>query len=153
MKTSEKGIDMIIAFEGMELAAYLCPAGVWTIGVGHTGPVRGEKVTKGMTITKDMAMWLLEQDLANVESYLSNQPFATRLVQRQFDALVSFIFNVGKGAFETSTMRKKLCMGAPDDEVALEFGRWIYGTVDGKKEVLPGLKRRREMECSRFLGR
>ena len=152
MKTSERGLDMIVGFEGIELEAYKCPAGVWTIGVGHTGYVRGKKVTKGMTITKDMAMWLLEQDLANVEFYISNQSFATRLVQRQFDALVSFIFNIGKGAFETSTMRKKLCMGAPDDEVALEFGRWVYGTVDGKKVVLKGLVRRRQMEAERFLG-
>lgn len=142
---------MIIAFEGMELKAYKCPAGVWTIGVGHTGTVHGQHVKRGMEISKELAEWLLEKDLASVESYLSNQPFAQRLKQKEFDSLVSFIFNVGKGAFETSTMRKKLCIGAPAEEVAAEFPKWVYGTINGKKEILAGLVARRERERERFL--
>ena len=151
MKTSEKGIDMIIAFEGMELNAYKCPAGVWTIGVGHTGEVYGEPIHEGMTITKSQAEWLLEKDLAKFEKYLARQPFAARLLQKEFDALVSFIFNIGTGAFQTSTMRKKLCMGAPAEDVANEFRKWVWGTVNGKKEKLPGLVTRREKERERFL--
>lgn len=151
MKTSKRGIDMIIAFEGLELKAYKCPAGVWTIGVGHTGTVHGQPIKRGMEISRELAEWLLEKDLASVESYLANQPFAQRLKQKEFDALVSFIFNVGKGAFETSTMRKKLCIGAPAEEVADEFPKWVYGTINGKKEKLPGLVARRERERERFL--
>lgn len=151
MKTSRTGIDLIIAFEGLELKAYKCPAGIWTIGVGHTGDVYGQPIKRGMEITWQQAEWLLEKDLASVESYMSNQPFAQRLKQKEFDALVSFVFNVGKGAFETSTMRKKLCMGAAAEEVAAEFPKWVYGTVNGKKEKLPGLVARRERERDRFL--
>lgn len=143
---------MIVSFEGIELEAYKCPAGVWTIGVGHTGYVDGKRIAEDMTITSDKAYVLLREDLQVVESYLSKQSFAERLKQRQFDALVSFIFNVGISAFETSTMRRKLCTGADDASVAEEFDRWVYGTVDGKKVILKGLVYRREKEAEKFLG-
>ena len=152
MKTSERGIDMIVSFEGIELEAYKCPAGVWTIGVGHTGYVDGKKIAEGMKITCDKAYDLLRGDTKKVEDYLAKQPFTEKLKQRQFDALVSFIFNVGVSAFETSTMRRKLCVGADEASVAAEFGRWVYGTADGKKVVLKGLVRRRQMEAEKFLG-
>lgn len=151
MQTSERGINMIIAFEGMELNAYKCPAGVWTIGVGHTGEVDGVPVKRGMLITQAKAKELLREDLKKVEVYLNRQSFAGRLTQGQFDALVSFIFNVGSGAFQTSTMRKKLCLGAAAEEVAAEFRKWVYGTVNGKKEKLAGLITRREKERECFL--
>lgn len=151
MQTSERGINMIIAFEGMELNAYKCPAGVWTIGVGHTGDVDGIPVKRGMLITQAQAKELLKKDLAKAEKVINSQPFAERLTQGQFDALASFIFNVGSGAFQTSTMRKKLCLGAAAEEVAAEFRKWVYGTVNGKKEKLAGLVARREKERECFL--
>ena len=150
MKTSEKGVDMIIAFEGMELNAYKCPAGVWTIGVGHTAEVDGIPVKRGMLITTTKAMELLKSDLAKVEYYINRQSFAGRLTQGMYDALVSFIFNVGTGAFQTSTMRRCLCTG-DFESAAAQFGRWIFGTVNGKKEKLAGLVTRREKERERFL--
>ena len=143
---------MIVGFEGIELEAYKCSAGVWTIGVGHTGYVDGKRIAEGMKITRDKAYDLLREDTKKVEDYLAKQPFAARLVQRQLDALVSFIFNVGISAFETSSMRRKLCTGADDASVAEEFGRWVYGTVDGKKVILKGLVYRREKEAEKFLG-
>lgn len=149
METSERGINMIIAFEGMELNAYKCPAGVWTIGVGHTGEVDGVPVKRGMLITQAKAKELLREDLKKVELYLNRQSFAGRLTQGQFDALVSFLFNVGSGAFQTSTMRKCLCTG-DFEGAAAQFGRWIFGTVNGKKEKLPGLVTRREKEREIF---
>ena len=149
METSERGINMIIAFEGMELNAYKCPAGVWTIGVGHTGEVDGVPVKRGMLITQAKAKELLREDLKKVELYLNRQSFAGRLTQGQFDALVSFLFNVGSGAFQTSTMRKCLCTG-DFEGAAAQFGRWIFGTVNGKKEQLPGLVTRREKEREIF---
>ena len=151
MRISDRGLQAVVAFEGLKLEAYRCPAGVWTIGVGHTGTVDGEPVGRGMRITDAKAMELLREDVASVERYLSRQPFAKILSQGMFDALVSFIFNVGTGAFETSTMRRKLCVGAPPEEVAEEFKRWVYGTVDGKKVRLTGLVKRRERECEMFL--
>lgn len=150
METSERGINMIIAFEGMELNAYKCPAGVWTIGVGHTGEVDGVPVKRGMLITQAKAKELLREDLKKVELYLNRQSFAGRLTQGQFDALVSFLFNVGSGAFQTSTMRKCLCTG-DFEGAAAQFGRWVYGTVNGKKEKLAGLVARREREKETFL--
>ncbi|MBQ2368394.1 MAG: lysozyme [Bacteroidaceae bacterium] len=150
METSERGVDMIIAFEGMELNAYKCPAGVWTIGVGHTGEVDGIPVKRGMLITQAQAKSLLREDLSKAERYINRQSFAERLTQGMFDALVSFIFNVGTGAFQTSTMRKCLCTGDFEGAVA-QFGRWIFGTVNGKKEKLAGLVARREREKEWFL--
>lgn len=148
MQTSEQGIKMIITFEGIEEKAYKCPSGVWTIGVGHTGKVDGRPINAGMHITQEKAMQLLHQDLAHFEEYINAEPYAKKLQQHQFDALVSFVFNVGRAAFHSSTMRRKLCSGADNDSVAAEFGRWIYG----KKGMLPGLVRRRKIEAEMFLG-
>ena len=151
MQISDRGLKSIIAYEGLELNAYKCPAGVWTIGVGHTGNVDGVPIGPGMIVSKAQAMELLRKDVARFERYINRQSFAKRLTQGMFDALVSFIFNVGTGAFQTSTMRKKLCIGAQSKDVAQEFGKWVYGTVGGKKERLPGLMKRREKECEMFL--
>lgn len=152
MQISDRGLQMIVAFEGLELNAYKCPAGVWTIGVGHTGDVDGVPVGRGMMITQAEAMALLREDVGRFERYVNRQPFAKVLTQGMFDALVSFIFNVGTGAFQTSTMRRKLCVGAPIEEVAAEFGKWVYGTVGGKKVRLAGLVKRREREREVFIG-
>lgn len=153
MKISDRGIEMIVSFEGVELEAYKCPAGVWTIGVGHTGVVDGKKIAEGMIISRDKAYELLREDVQRFERYLNKQPFVGGLTQGMFDALVSFVFNVGTGAFETSTLRRKLCLGVAPEEVAEEFGKWVYGTVSGKKERLPGLVKRRKTECEMFLSR
>lgn len=151
MQISDKGLKSIVAFEGMELNAYKCPAGVWTIGVGHTGTVDGIPISRGMMISEAEAMALLREDIKRFERYLNRQSFVGRLTQGMFDALVSFIFNVGTGAFDSSTMRKKLCTGATREDVAKEFRKWVYGTVNGKKERLPGLVKRRERESELFL--
>ena len=151
MRTSEMGLQNIIAFEGIELNAYRCPSGVWTIGVGHTSDVDGVNVARGMKITESEAMALLKEDVKHFERYLNKQPFIRSLTQGMFDALVSFIFNVGIAAFAASTMRRKLCSNAAREDVAKEFPKWVYGTVNGKKERLAGLVRRREAERQMFL--
>ena len=151
MRTSEMGLQNIIAFEGIELNAYRCPAGVWTIGVGHTSDVDGVNVARGMKITESEAMALLKEDVKHFERYLNKQPFIRSLTQGMFDALVSFIFNVGIAAFAASTMRRKLCSNAAREDVAKEFPNWVYGTVNGKKERLAGLVKRREAERQMFL--
>lgn len=130
--------------EGLRLNAYLDPVGIWTIGWGHTGTAR-----EGMVITLSEAEKLLENDLKTAESAI-HRLVEVPLNQQQFDALASFIFNVGVGNFSSSTLLKKLnsgdYMGA-----ANEFPRWNKGTIKGKKVILPGLVRRRADERKLFL--
>lgn len=137
MKTSQKGINLIKQFEGCELEAYKCPAGIWTIGYGHT-----VDVYKGMKITEKEAEILLIDDLPKYEKYA--QDFAIN--QNQFDALVSFIYNVGSGNFMKSTLRKKIMAGANEQEIRNEFAKWRRG--GGK--ILPGLVKRRKAEADLF---
>lgn len=139
MKTRNK--EIIKQSEGLRLEAYLCPAGVWTIGYGHTG----KDVVEGMKITRGEAEELLEGDLEKFEKDILKM-VKVGLTQNQFDALVSFTYNVGGGALKTSTLLKKLnagdYMGAAD-----EFLKW---TKAGGKE-LPGLVKRRRTERALFL--
>ena len=107
MKLSNNGIAFIKREEGERLLAYPDSVGVWTIGVGHTGTVGGKPVTKGMTITQNQSTKLLLSDLAWVESAI-NGNVKVLLTQNQYDALCSFVFNVGRTAFVNSTLLKKL---------------------------------------------
>ena len=141
MHISEKGIEFIIREEGERLTAYKCPAGVWTIGVGHTG----KDVKKGMVITKEQSRELLKQDLKRFEMCVDTN-INHILKQHEFDALVSFAFNVGCEAFRLSTLRKKINSYAPATEIAAEFRKWRKG--GGK--VLPVLVARREREIKLF---
>ncbi len=139
MKASKNAIDIIKKYEGCRLESYKCPAGVWTIGYGHTGNVNGKSITMGMTITELMAETLLTIDLQRFE-YAINK-LNLDLKQNQFDALISFVFNIGIGAFEKSTMLKLLNVGNYDG-AANQFDCWIY--ANGKK--LAGLIKRRADE-------
>ena len=132
MKTSPKGIDLIKEFEGLRMKAYQCPGGVWTIGYGHTAGVK-----PGMVITKAQAEEYLKADLIAFERYLNGLGLA--LNQNQFDALVSFIYNVGTGNFSSSTLLRKIRVNPQDNSIMDEFLRWVYS----KGRVLPGLQRRR----------
>lgn len=139
MKINAKGLAILKRFEGCRLRAYKCPAGVWTIGYGHTGDVR-----PGHAITQHQADVILESDLEIFEHEVDRIPVG--LNENQFSALVCFAFNVGRRAFRISTLHRKLL---ERDMVcaAGEFGKWIRG--GGK--VLPGLIRRRSAECALFL--
>lgn len=142
MTTSNRGIDLIKEFEGLSLKAYLCPAGRWTIGYGHTAGVR-----KGQVITQDDAGRMLADDCRVAERTLN--ALGVNFRQEQFDALVSWIFNLGTGSFSTSTLRKRILAGAADEQVADEIVRWV--NASGKP--MPGLMRRRAAEANMFLGR
>lgn len=144
-KTATKGIDLIKEFEGCRLTAYKCPAGVWTIGYGHTGKVDGKAVASGMAISAAKATELLKADLATYEAAVNSYVTAP-ITQNMFDALVSFAFNCGAGALKGSTLLKKL--NAKDySGAAAEFPKWNKaGGV-----VLNGLIRRREREQQLFL--
>ena len=141
MVTSQKGLDLIKKYEGLRLKAYKCPAGVWTIGYGHT---RGVK--EGMTITNEIAEKLLKEDVAPVERDLN--AMGLRLRQGQFDALVGFVFNLGIGNFNSSTLKKKiLAIMELEKEAAAEFKKWNKA---GGKE-LDGLTKRRAEEAALWL--
>lgn len=134
------GLDLIKDFEGWRDTAYLCPANVLTIGYGSTGP----HVKAGMKISKERGEELLKDDLDRFEKAV------TRLVtvplrQNQYDALVSFAFNVGISALERSTLLKRV-NAKLFDQAAAEFAKW--NRAGGK--VLAGLTRRRAAETALF---
>lgn len=104
MKASERAYALIRRFEGCRLAAYRCPAGVWTICYGHTSGI-----VPGMNITASRAEELLAQDVAIAEVIVNEEGVGLR--QCQFDALVSFVFNVGGANFLKSTLLVKVKMG------------------------------------------
>lgn len=142
MHISDKGIEFIIREEGERLTAYKCQAGVWTVGVGHTG----KDVREGLVITKEQSRELLKKDLKRFEICV-NTNIRTILKQHEFDTLVSFAFNVGCEAFRLSTLRKKINSYASATEIAAEFRKWRKG--GGK--VLPVLIARRERETKLYL--
>jgi len=142
MKTSAAGKKLIIDFEGLRLDAYVCPSGVLTIGVGHTG----SDVTENMRITEAAAMELLARDLDKFERAVEKL-ILIELTQPQFDALVSFAFNCGAGALEESTLRKRLNAGELPELVAqTELPKWCKGP----NGPLAGLVRRRTAEVNLF---
>lgn len=144
MKISSRGISLLKAHEGLRLFAYQDSVGVWTIGYGHT-----KDVFPGQHISPSVAEEFLKQDLAWAEDCV-NSSVKTPLSQNQFDALVSFVFNVGAGAFLDSTLLRLLNQNK-FPEAAEEFLRWNKGTVNGEKIVLPGLTNRRKAEQKLFL--
>ena len=139
MKATNYATLLIKSFEQLRLNSYLCPAGVWTIGYGHT-----DGVNQGMLITEKTADAFLNQDIRNAEHSINQMD--AELTQEQFDALVSFVFNVGVRAFNVSTLRKKILKNPNDPSIADEFRRWVYA---GDKK-LPGLIKRREQEIKLY---
>lgn len=139
-KTSQAGVDLIKSFEGCRLTAYQDSVGVWTIGYGHTSGVYS-----GMTITEAKAEEYLKGDLVTAENAV-NGKVTYSIKQNQFDALVSFTYNVGSGNFGSSTLLKKLNQGDITG-AANEFDKW--NKAGG--QVLEGLVRRRAAEKAMFL--
>lgn len=141
MNVGEGGIDLIKRWEGFSADPYICPAGIPTIGYGSTWDINGDPVTMDHAPVDDLAATrLLERELAHVEGSLAAL-VRVPLEQHQFDALGSFIFNVGSGNFQRSTMRMKLNRGNYDG-AAGEFWKWRRG--GGR--ILKGLVRRRAEE-------
>jgi len=139
MKASEKAYSLIRQSEGLRLTAYRCPAGVWTVGYGHTSGV-----TEGMTVSVEQAEEFLRQDIDAAESIINAECLDLR--QCQFDALVSFVFNVGGGNFRKSTLLMKIRVNPDDNSIMDEFLRWVYA----KGKVLPGLQKRRLAEMKLY---
>ena len=147
---SQDCVEIVKKFEGLHklrddglVHAYRCPAGVWTLGFGKTKGIRS-----GMTCTIAEAEQHLKDELdahGKIVKRLVNVP----LSQGQYDALVSFVFNVGGGNFKSSTALKRLNLGMYDD-VPEQLTRWNKARVDGKLQPLRGLTRRRAAEAAIF---
>jgi lysozyme len=140
MKIGKDGLSIIKHYEGLRLKAYLCPAGKLTVGYGHV-ILPGEKLS---IITDKKAHELLASDVSWAEDCVFKS-VKVPLLQNQFDALVSFIFNIGGGAFKSSTMLKMLNNNRLAD-ASIQFSRWTRAA--GK--VMPGLVSRRESERKLF---
>lgn len=147
MKISEYAEAVMKEHEELRLKAYRCPSGVLTIGYGHT-----RNVKTGQIINKDTAEKFFVEDVEAVERLVDREPFAKDLSQGQYDALVSFLFNVKYSSYQTSTLRRKIINNVNDVTIPDEFRRWVYGTdpVTKKKIKLPGLVKRREWEASMY---
>ena len=140
MKTSQRGINLIKQFEGVRLTAYKCPAGVYTIGYGHT---RGVK--RGMKITEEEASAYLAADLLNSEKAVERYDSVYHWNQYEFDALVSFTFNCG------ATNLRSLLRNGQRNRSQIAATLPLYRKAGGK--VLKGLERRRAAEKALFLER
>lgn len=139
MKASNQLLNKIKELEGFSNTAYRCPAGVWTCGYG---------ATKGITPTTrctraEAEQWLL-RDIAPIEAYLNTIPEIN--TQGKFDALCSFIYNLGIVKFKSSTLLRKIKERASTEDIQEQFRRWVY--AGGK--VLKGLVKRREWEAQRW---
>jgi len=140
MKMTDEGIKLIENFESLQLKAYKCPAGIWTIGYGHTSGV-----TQGMTCTQAQAEQFLMQDLGTAENAVCKY-VKLQINDNQFSALVSFTFNCGAGNLQSSTLLKKVNINPADATIRNEFMKWNKG--GGK--VLAGLTRRRQAEADLY---
>jgi lysozyme len=145
-KTGTAGIEMIKFFEGFRSAPYKCPAGIPTIGYGATFYPDGKKVTMtDKAITEQEGTALLQNMLVSFEKYVDSYCVDT-ITQNQFDALVSFTYNLGPANLKSSTLLKKVNANPEDETIHLEFMKWVK--AGGK--TLKGLVRRREAESQLY---
>ena len=142
MQPSQNCIDLIKRFEGLRLNAYLDSVGVPTIGYGTTMYPDGSKVKIGDTIVSAQAEEYLMEDVKRRSAAMGVLP----VNQNQYDALVCFVYNVGLGAFNKSTLRKKVIANSNDPDIRLQFRRW--NKAGG--QVLNGLTKRREAEADLY---
>lgn len=145
MRINKNGIELIKRFEGLELKAYPDSVGVLTIGYGWTQPVDGKKIVRGMVIDQETADRLLKCGVVQYEQGV-NQLVKVKISQGQFDALVSFSYNLGLRSLSTSTLLRKLNAGDKPG-AADEFSKWV--NAGGVR--LDGLVRRRAAERELFL--
>ena len=145
-KTGNAGIEMIKTFEGFRSAPYKCPAGIPTIGYGATFYPNGKKVTMAdKAITEAEAVELLKHMLVSFEKYVDSY-CRDDINQNQFDALVSFAYNLGPANLKSSTLLKKVNANPEDETITAEFMKWVK--AGGK--TLKGLVRRRAAESQLY---
>jgi lysozyme len=146
MTPSKNCIDLIKKFEGFRSEAYQDSVGIWTVGYGSTMWPDGKKVQPGQRMTIQEAEAVMTWELTRKgKEILSGLP-TTIINQNQYDALVSFAYNLGVGALLKSTLFKKLKVNPNDPSIRTEFMRWV--NAGGKR--LTGLVRRREAEANLY---
>lgn len=145
MTPSPNAIKLIKYFEGLRLKAYLCSAGVPTIGYGQTG----KDIKLGLVITEAEANTLLNRDLATRAAKLNELLAGAKTTQGQFDGMISLMFNIGNGAFASSSVLRNHKAGN-FAQAAASFGMWVKATVRGAKVTLPGLVTRRAAEAKLY---
>jgi len=142
MKLSKKGYELICEFEGLKLKPYLCSAKIPTIGYGNTYYPNGKRVTLlDDAITKEYAFEIFKT-IADKFAKRVDEMVTSELTQNQFNSLVSFAYNVGTGAFATSTLLKKVNNNPNDVTIKNEFLKWVRAN----KKVIQGLVNRRNKE-------
>jgi lysozyme len=146
MRVSDNGIRLIQEFEGLRLTSYLCSAGVPTIGYGATFYADGSKVKLGQTITRDQANQLLKDHLKEFEGAVIGLLNTTKVNANQFDAIVSFCFNLGAANLAKSQLLRFIKANPNDPKIAAEFMKW--NRAGG--EVSTGLVRRRKKEAQLY---
>ena len=145
-KTGTAGVEIIKSMEGFRSAPYKCPAGIPTIGYGATFYPDGKKVTMAdKAITEQEGTTLLQSMLVSFEKYVDSY-CRDDINQNQFDALVSFAYNLGPSNLKSSTLLKKVNLNPEDETIHLEFMKWVK--AGGK--TLKGLVRRREAEADLY---
>jgi lysozyme len=145
MKLDLKGVNLLAELEGLELQAYKCSAGVWTIGLGSTFYEDGSKVKKGDVITKEQAYSLFYLIAARFTKAI-NENVKVKISQNQFNALFCWVYNIGITAFKNSTLLKVLNLNPNDGNIAKQFLRW--NKIAGKESK--GLTNRRIKESSLY---
>ena len=146
MKISQSGIDLLKQFEGLSLDAYQDSGGTWTIGYGQTYYEDGKPVQPGDHISLEQAYSLYANILPRYEEIVNKHIGTLELTQNQFDALVSFAFNLGLANLKSSTLLKKVNVNPNDRTIVDEFLKWVYA----KKVFLEGLHRRRQAEANLY---
>ncbi len=146
MKASNNCIELLKYFEGFRAEAYQDIANVWTIGFGSTMWDTGDRVKEGETITVERAEELLQWELKNKVAALAGLV----VNQNQIDAILSFVYNLGVGAFNSSTLRKKIKYNPNDPTIKDEFLRWNKARVNGVKVPVKGLTIRRRKEAELY---
>ena len=146
MEASFKCLSLVKEFEGLFLKAYPDPIGIWTIGYGTIQYPNGKRVKKGDICTNEEAEAYLMHEL-NIKALSINPHFTSHPIkQNQFDALLSFAYNLGTGALNKSTLLKKVKANPNDPSIRNEFMKWV--NAGGKK--LNGLVRRRKAEADLY---
>ena len=144
MKLNSKGYDLIVKHEGLSLKPYLCPAKIPTIGYGNTYYPNGKRVTLlDESITKEYALEIFKE-IADRFAKAVSKLVVVPLNQNQFNALVSFAYNVGMANFQKSTLLKKVNKNKDDISIELEFNKWVFA----KGVKLNGLVKRRKDESN-----
>ena len=149
MELSIKIKNMIKSWEGCRLTAYRCPAGVWTIGYGHTG----KDVFPGKRISQSEADALFEADIRKFSMKVEPLFVGVSLTGNQFDALVSLSYNIGSLTAKAPTLYAKVRANPNDPMIRAEFMKHVNARVNGVLKQLPGLVKRRAAEADHYFGK